>query len=407
MLHWTLCSQVSNSRKRLLCFCLFGVSVYLLLVYLSFFGKPDQTVRVSFERSQNGRILIVTPNSLSALQSSWYFHSPMPGLLFSKFLDVFRPIVRHFSNTTLDGLADDVLQRCDFFLSGRIKPAIKAKYVDPRKYCFYQLEQYVKLEGVPTDVISSPNLNKSFEENNANYILPTYYRLAGNESVKTKAGITSCIKKKLPQRKVLYQLLQYWITLAHDHQILWWIACGTMLGSWRDKNMIPYDSDMDVAIFSSDENKLRALATPRSRMRDDEFNLIVRPGEYCPSGPGERISCDNRWVRTQEDTCAFCGPLARLMRNKQVFMDVFLVHLELRLDEKHGIVELGLLDESNDAKFVPDPHLVFPLKSSKIMNLTVPMPRNPERLLELLYGRDFRVPERKCDPLKGEWIWSN
>ncbi|KAF8567068.1 hypothetical protein P879_04920 [Paragonimus westermani] len=404
MLHWTLYSQIRNSRKQLLCFCLFGVAVYLSLVYLSFITKFSQTVRVSFERSQNGRMLIISPNSLNEIQSYWYFHSPMPGLLFSKFLATFRPIVRHLSNTTLGGVAIDVLQRCDFFLSGQTKVAIGAKSIDPRNYCFSQLERYVKLEGVPTDVITSPNLNKSFEENNANYILPKYYRLFVNESAKTKAGINSCIKEKFETRKVLYQLLQYWIKLAHDHNILWWITSGTMLGSWRDKNMIPYDWDMDVSIFSSDETKLRALATPRSSMRDDQFNLIVRPAEYCPSDPGKRISCDNRWVNTQEDNCAFCGPLARLMRDKQVFLDIFLVHLELRLDEKQSTVDLGLRDESNDAKFLPDLNLVFPLKSSKMMNLTVPIPHNPERLLELFYGGGFRIPERRCDPYKGEWI---
>ncbi|KAF6780023.1 hypothetical protein AHF37_00415 [Paragonimus kellicotti] len=274
MLHWTLCSQLSNSKKRLLCFFLFGVGVYLLLSYLSSIAKFGQIVRVPFERSQNGQMIIVSPNSLNAIQSSWYSHSPMPGLLFSKFLKAFRPIVRNLSNTTLGGVADNVLKRCDFFLSGRRKPAVKAKYIDLRNYCFSQLEQYVKLDGVPTDVITSPNLNKSFEENNANYILPAYYMLAGNGSVKTKAEIPLCIKKKLPRRKALYQLLQYWIKLAHDHQILWWIACGTMLGSWRDKNMIPYDSDMDVAIFSSEETKLRALATPRSHMRDDQVGHL-------------------------------------------------------------------------------------------------------------------------------------
>ncbi|KAA3672167.1 uncharacterized protein DEA37_0003471, partial [Paragonimus westermani] len=233
MLHWTLYSQISNSRKQLLCFCFFGVGVYLLLTYLSFITKFSQTVRVPFERSQNGRMLIVSPNSLNEIQSYWYFHSPMPGLLFSKFLYTFRPIVRHLSNTTLGGVVDDVLQRCDFFLSGRTKVAIGAKSIDPRNYCFSQLERYVKLEGVPTDVITSPNLNKSFEENNANYILPKYYRLDRNENAKTKAGINSCIREKFQTRKALYQLLQYWIKLAHDHDILWWITSGTMLGSWR------------------------------------------------------------------------------------------------------------------------------------------------------------------------------
>nr|CAK6928885.1 unnamed protein product [Fasciola hepatica] len=50
----------------------------------------------------------------------------------------------------------------------------------------------------------------------------------------------------------------------------------------RDGNIIPYDTDMDLFVLGSDEQKIRQLATARKNITVGQLNLVTRPGSYCP-----------------------------------------------------------------------------------------------------------------------------
>lgn len=43
---------------------------------------------------------------------------------------------------------------------------------------------------------------------------------------------------------------------CHDHDIRYWIACGTLLGSFREGNIICHDDDIDLCILQEDLRRL-------------------------------------------------------------------------------------------------------------------------------------------------------
>ncbi|TGZ42205.1 hypothetical protein CRM22_011223 [Opisthorchis felineus] len=65
---------------------------------------------------------------------------------------------------------------------------------------------------------------------------------------------------KLTKRKKVYKLLRHWISLAERHGIVWWLSFGSLLGSVRHKDFIPYDHDVDIAVLGSYEDVLRSLS---------------------------------------------------------------------------------------------------------------------------------------------------
>ncbi|TPP65879.1 hypothetical protein FGIG_03763 [Fasciola gigantica] len=117
---------------------------------------------------------------------------------------------------------------------------------------------------------------------------------------------------------------------------------------------------MDILVFASDEPKIRRLTTDRKhipkgqicsllkandncrnsllrqipckfnfRAKSLKFSVVTRPGPYCRIDPGESVNCGGRSVKTQEDTCSFCGPLARMFMDYGNFIDLFLVNIEM------------------------------------------------------------------------------
>ncbi|CAL8069080.1 unnamed protein product [Calicophoron daubneyi] len=170
--------------------------------------------------------------------------------------------------------------------------------------------------------------------------------------------------------------------------------------------MIPYDSDMDISVLGSAEKKLRQLGTPRDQIKNGQFNLVLRIGSRCTTSRATRQDCYGRAVCAQTDICAFCGPVGRVFYEFGVYMDVFLLHLEIRFDDKQRPIAFGYLDEKRN-RFGSDLDGLFPLKSCKFLGLDVPCPRDPATLLRPLYGKDFMKPPKRCNQVLRNWVESS
>ena len=54
---------------------------------------------------------------------------------------------------------------------------------------------------------------------------------------------------------ILYQMMKDIHELFGLYKITYWVDGGTMLGAYRHSGIIPWDDDLDIAIFETDENK--------------------------------------------------------------------------------------------------------------------------------------------------------
>lgn len=68
-----------------------------------------------------------------------------------------------------------------------------------------------------------------------------------------------CNDYNLPDMYIneLYLLLKRVSDTCHRNDIKYWIDGGTLLGSIREKNQIPYDNDVDLGMFQEDYDKFK------------------------------------------------------------------------------------------------------------------------------------------------------
>ncbi|VDP71418.1 unnamed protein product [Echinostoma caproni] len=259
----------------------------------------------------------------------------------------------------------------------------------------------ISLGSIPSALNTQPAMLRTFRENNPVLNLSRIYWKPGS-GVSPLTSI-ECRKTDEQRRTLLHDTLQHWIRFADEHQIWWCLSYGSLIGSLRDGNIIPYDSDMDIFILGSQESKLRHLATNRWWIRRGKFNLITRPGPFCSRGPGERANCYGIKVAKLSDMCAFCGPFARVFMDYGKYIDLFSIHLELHTNKEGKPVKFGFVLEGQTDRNLVEWPLLIPLSRCQILGLEVPCPQQSHRLLEKLYGTDWRKPRRVCNGLTGEW----
>ncbi len=80
-------------------------------------------------------------------------------------------------------------------------------------------------------------------------------------SYKTTVPVTDADLPRIDPKTVgkLYALMQKVDIFFSAHHVQYWATCGTLLGIARHKGIIPWDDDIDIAIFNNDVPILKSL----------------------------------------------------------------------------------------------------------------------------------------------------
>jgi phosphorylcholine metabolism protein LicD len=162
--------------------------------------------------------------------------------------------------------------------------------------------------------------------------------------------------------KHLREILWYLGDLFEEQKIPYWLDFGTLLGAIRGGRSIPHDTDGDLCLFMEDREKILAL---KNRVKKDGFALnYIKP------------------ARPDDTHIKIC-------RSRKNFMIVdlfFWSHdIEKRIYKSDGL---------NISKSFPDWWLE---KKEKVVIFDKKMwaPREPDKFLEMRFGKDWRVPQDK------------
>ena len=190
-----------------------------------------------------------------------------------------------------------------------------------------------------------------------------------------------------PKRAIFQELLRKWIHLADRENINYVLSSGSLLGQYRNQDVIPWDTDIDVMLQDTMISKLQEITTPRNFTQgaDKALHFVVQPDYYTPSRM-RRWNCNGQVVKGQPDHCSFIGPIARLIKGFD-FVDIF--GLEIQANFAY---------EGYEKKYfrVDD---IFPSKDCFFMKIKTKCPRNTKKILEIF----FRSVHQPCVCVAGMW----
>jgi hypothetical protein len=193
-----------------------------------------------------------------------------------------------------------------------------------------------------------------------------------------------------PHKPVLNYLFNYWMTLDNYHNFSSFLCGGSLLGSMRDGDLIPYDRDIDVCVTLKNYHKVRALRSQKPFRFGSGLVYLAVQEDFFNNHVSNRtmVDCKGRIVKDEQDLprdpCSFESPGARLISRK-VYVDVFVLR-------EHGG---NLRDHEYDKELLKTD--IFPLKDCMFMGAKTKCPRNKTSLLLKYYEPDaLTKPHYKC-----------
>lgn len=159
--------------------------------------------------------------------------------------------------------------------------------------------------------------------------------------------------------------------LREDCGVSAFICYGTLLGAVRNKRLIGYDNDIDLAYLS---DHARPVDVAREGFRVQR--ILAEQGWEVRRGSGARLN-----VRL------------RMRDGSMRFVDVF---------TSHWIDDVFYVAADVGARLAPES--ILPLASLELMGWEVPIPAQPEALLAATYGQDWRTPDPSFKYQTPKWL---
>lgn len=188
--------------------------------------------------------------------------------------------------------------------------------------------------------------------------------------------------KKFKDAKL--KLLKTIAKVFNKYNIKWFPDSGTLLGIWRDKNLMDRDNDIDLSIKIEDINKRFFDAI--EEMNDDD-NLHVKMGchkHYKEGFENGEIIPINKWYKIY---------FKERTNNKEIFSDL-LIWFPHRNTYFAYDGKLYRHKKSNLENF------------SNIMfkGINIKIPKNTDSYIEEIYGKNWKIPDDKWKEDKEMWL---
>lgn len=212
------------------------------------------------------------------------------------------------------------------------------------------------------------------------------------------------------------QVLEYTISILNTNNVNYWLTDGTLLGIVRENRLLPWDDDLDFAVFSHDisKNDLVKLFT------DNQFEYIEELADmdclhFEIQGFRVDISlyrkidsyAEIKWVKYSKNIfkkyfVSMVNVLFKIDKDKYEFLlkespakraSVFMLYF-VKIILPRRILNLLFFFAK---QFYQDVIMQMPIellkfKQLKYRNLTVTVPCDSGKYLEIAYGKDWKIP---------------
>lgn len=161
----------------------------------------------------------------------------------------------------------------------------------------------------------------------------------------------------------LLHLLKRWIKIAKYLNIDWWACSGTLLGAIRNKSIIPWDNDIDLAFLYKDYLKLTKFMNSKVLNKTD-IQIVKSSLGFRLSSKDSLFPFIDLFVYDFNDNKIMsCGPI---INNSKYWLGGNVIFPKEYIKEKD----------------------LFPLKEISFENLTIKIPNNSVKYLKQIYGEN-------------------
>ncbi|XP_028398285.1 uncharacterized protein LOC114521910 [Dendronephthya gigantea] len=182
-----------------------------------------------------------------------------------------------------------------------------------------------------------------------------------------------------PHKETLKYLFNYWMLLDNYYNISSFICGGSLIGSLRDGDLIPYDRDLDVCVTLKNYQKVRLIRSGKPFHPHSRFIYLAIQEDFWNNDVNNRTRVDCKGLIVSFgrdiDQCSFDTPGARLI-SRGVYLDVFVFRDQGMYLRDHEY-QKDLLKSD-----------IFPLKDCMFMGIKTKCPRNEMQYLLKYYEDD-------------------
>jgi len=203
----------------------------------------------------------------------------------------------------------------------------------------------------------------------------------------------------------LIKLFDAWAHMADLFNVRYLLIYGSLVGAERDRNIVPYDLDVDVMIPEDDVPKLLKMVDRHFTVDDNKIHLTIHPEYKTYWRKRTKICCNGEISRgpgwwgtywgTCWDQCAVPNPLGRLILGHKLHVGI----IGYKMIESGSVLKMTCHEEygfSTEYKWVD----MIP-KDCEFLGHKTYCPTNPDPMSQAIYGKDWRDPDRTCK--NGKW----
>lgn len=186
---------------------------------------------------------------------------------------------------------------------------------------------------------------------------------------------------------VLIRMLKIFAQICDKHEITYWADYGTLLGTIREGNIIPWDTDIDIGILASDFQKFKSLGV--TELPNDIFFQSNETDKFYQV---ESLLVHGKLRDKLSSGCPVIHPLSHNGINIDLYVYFFDTENNFFVNNHERLLN------ASEVHFLPDEldHIEYwPFADTEI-----PVPKGFDSYLKRCYG-DYQElpPEEKRKPL--------
>ena len=206
------------------------------------------------------------------------------------------------------------------------------------------------------------------------------------------------------------------IKILNGHKIKYWICQGTLLGIVRDNQLIPWDHDIDIAVWSgsiSKEKMIKIMISNNFTLRSDHLKEMEDLLTFTKSG-GREVDINFYEVILDKNTNKkmayanwyipknfFCKIIEALSMAKSYRGRLkYLIKLFYFFEPLFYKLKVYLIRKNffyRSAGYTQPVELLEEFKEVAFHDITLTIPKKYEEYLNYVYGKEWKTTKRKYD----------